>query len=162
MNFLVNGRHRGANPLVRAALGTGLAMLALFWVSSLLLFYEKMGLTPASVALYYLGDEESFRGPLSYMGLLETTHAHLFTYGLVFILVNHLVVFTAVSTRLKALLIWTTVISGALNVGAGWLVLYCGAAFAAVKLGAFIVFQASLGVSIVLTGLSLIGDERRR
>ncbi len=48
-----------------------------FWLTNVLLYFNKMDLTYASVVAHYLGDEARFRPARSYQGLLETRGARV-------------------------------------------------------------------------------------
>ena len=72
------------------------------WLTNALLYFSKMGLTPDSVTSYYLGNEELFRSPRTYQGLLEVSHFHLFAMGMLLLVLTHLMLFVPLSNALKA------------------------------------------------------------
>src|SRR4030065_255322 len=79
MKFLVNGEFNN-NRLLRVILIFTLFYVLLLWVTNILMYTQKIGVDYTSVVQYYLGSEEDFRNPVSYLGLLETTHIHLFLF----------------------------------------------------------------------------------
>ncbi len=153
MKYLVNGNYKN-DTLLKLILCLGLIFIGIFWVTNILLFVEKMGFSYKSIVNYYLGDEE-FRNPLSYLGLLEVTHYHLFSFALFLIMLNHLMLFTKVSYRPKMALIVISFVSAALNIGAGWLVRFVSPVFAYLKMWSFWIFQVSTLFIIILSFVSL-------
>jgi hypothetical protein len=120
------------------------------WLTNLLLYFNKMGLTYASVVSYYLGNEEQFLSPRSYQGLLEVSHFHLFAMGMLLLVLTHLILFIPVSARVKAWLIALPFFSALLDEGAGWAVRFVDPLFAYAKIAGFVALQVSLAALIVL------------
>ena len=54
MKYMERGGFQG-HPLMRLTLGLAIGLLSLFWVTNLGLFVSRLGLTPKSIAAYYLG-----------------------------------------------------------------------------------------------------------
>lgn len=142
MKFLVNGGFNN-NRLLQIILVFTLIYITILWVTNMLLYVEKIGFTYASVVKYYLGAEEEFKNPVSYRGLLEVTHFHLFAFAMVLLLMNHLTVFTGLSQSMKLSLIILSFLSSLGDIGAGWLIRYVSPSFAYIKIGSFIVFQVT-------------------
>lgn len=132
-----------------------LVYLALLWFSNVLFFLEKTGFTYDSVVKHYLGSEEEFRNPASYRGLLESTHFHLFVIAMALLLLNHLATFVPVPQYLKLSLIVVSFTTGLTNMASGWLVRYVAPEFAYMKIASFVLFQASMGVLLVLSFMAL-------
>ena len=121
------------------------------WVTNLLLYFSKMGLTYDSVVSYYLGNEEQFLSPRSFQGLLEVAHFHLFAMGMLLLVLTHLILFIPVSGRIKAWLIALPFFAALLGEGAGWGVRFVHPAFAYAKICGFLALQASLAALIGLS-----------
>ena len=121
------------------------------WLTNALLYFQKMGLSPASVVEYYLGNEERFLSPRSYQGLLEVSHFHLFAMGMLLLVLTHLMLFVPVSSRAKALLIVVPFLAAAADEASGWLVRFVHPGFASAKVASFLLLQGSLGVLIVVS-----------
>jgi hypothetical protein len=153
MKYLINGNYKN-DTLLKLILLLGLIFILIFWVTNILLFAEKMGFSYKSVVNYYMGDEE-FRAPLSYLGLLEVTHFHLFSFALFLIMLNHLMLFTRISFPVKMALIVISFVSAAMNMGAGWLIRFVSPAFAYLKIYSFLIFQVSTLLSIIFSFVSL-------
>ena len=120
------------------------------WVTNLLLYFSKMGLTYDSVVSYYLGNEEQFLSPRSFQALLEISHFHLFAMGMLLLVLTHLILFIPVSGRIKAWLIVIPFFAALLGEGAGWGVRFVHPAFAYAKICGFLALQGSLAVLIGL------------
>lgn len=160
MKYLTNGEHqKEKNDLLRLSLALGLFILLFFWLTNILMFVEKMGITPASITVYYLGDENGFKNPVSYVGLLEASHAHLFSYAVLLLLLNHLVTFTRLKKGLKYLLITASSLAGIGDIASGWLIVYIHPNFAFLKLGGFVILETSLAALLIVVVHSVVGRE---
>src|ERR1051326_8476152 len=101
MRFTVTPDWRD-NRLLKLVLAWFLVYVAIFWVTNALLYFTKMGLTPASVVTYYRADESQFLQPRSFQGMLEIAHFPLFAMGILVLTMTHLLLFVPMSTRAKA------------------------------------------------------------
>jgi hypothetical protein len=146
--------------LMRLTLGLSIGLLSLFWVTNFALFVSRLGLTPSSVAAYYLGSEANYRPPRTAGSMLEVTHAHLPMMALVMLLLTHLLIFAPYSRRARVLLIVGAFVSAALEEGAGWLVRFVHPGFAVVKLVAFGALQGILAFLLVALALFLRDGAR--
>ncbi len=151
MRFVVTGEWNRNRLLQTIVLLYALYVGAL-WVTNALLYFQKMGLTPASVVEYYLGSEERFLSPRSYQGLLEVSHFHLFAMGMLLLVLTHLVLFVPLGDRAKVWLIVLPFLSAGLDEGAGWAVRYLHPGFAWAKIAGFLLLQGSLAT---LVGMSV-------
>jgi hypothetical protein len=125
--------------------------VAALWATNALLYFNKMSLSPASVAAYYLGDEASYQPARTYQGLLEVSHFHLFAMGMLLLVMTHLMLFIPVKSSWKVWLIAVPFLSAFLDEGGSWLVRYGGAHFAIVKIAGFLLLQGSLAVLIIVS-----------
>ena len=151
MRFVITGEWN-RNRLLQTIVVLYALYVAALWVTNALLYFDKMGLTPGSVLEYYRGNEEKFRQPRSFQGLLEVSHFHLFAMGMLLLVLTHLMLFVPLADRAKAWLIAVPFLAGALDEGAGWLVRYGHPVFAWAKIAGFLLLQGSLAL---LVGLSL-------
>lgn len=151
MRYLQSGGFRN-HPLMRLTLGGTLVLLAGLWVTNGLMYFQRMGLTPDSVARYYRGSEADFTEPRTYASMLETTHIHLPMMALVALLLTHLAIFLPWRERTKVTLILSTFGCALGGEAASWLVRYVSPAWAWLKIGCFVGLEASMG--ILLTGLA--------
>lgn len=155
MKYLQDGSHR-SQPLMRLSLVLTLALLAAFWGTNCAMFFSRMSLDPASVAVYYNGSEAEFRPPRSAASLLETTHAHLPMMALVLLLLNHLLLFVPLRRRAKLVVIVGSFACALLDESGGWLVRFVSPALAPVKIAGFLGLQAALLYLLAALGRSLV------
>src|SRR3989344_7439645 len=150
MKFIVTGDFNN-NRLLQIILLFVLLYISFLWFTNILLYVEKIGFTYSSVVDYYLGSEEEFKNPVSYIGLLEATHWHLFVFAMSLLLVNHLTVFSNLNQFLKLFLIIGSFLSGLGDMSAGWLIRFVSPSFAYLKLWSFIAFQISFLILLVFS-----------
>ena len=151
MRFVITGE-MNRNRLLQVIVAAYSLYVALLWVTNALLYFSKMALTPSSVIAYYLGSEQQFTEPRSYLGMLEISHFHLFAMGMLLLVLTHLVLFVPLSNRAKVWLIVAPFASALLDEGAGWLVRFVSPPFALAKIAGFLALQTSLAS---LVGLAL-------
>lgn len=160
MRFVITGEW-SRNRLLQTIVVLYCIYVLGLWLTNALLYFSKMGLTPGSVVLYYLGNEELYRSPRTYQGLLEVSHFHLFAMGMLLLVLTHLVLFVPLRGHTKAWLIALPFAAALLDEGSGWLVRFASPHFAWLKIAGFLTLQASL---LALVGLSLwavfVGSQR--
>lgn len=154
MRVLMSGP--SPSPLGRTILRFFYLYFFLHWGTGLLMFWDKLGFTAASVARYYRGDPDLFMNPRSFSGLLEVTHFHLFAMGLFFVVFCHLLLFTPLRPALKTALTW--LLGGAIlgDLSSGYLVRFLAAEWAWLKLGAFWLLQGVCLTFFALLFLALV------
>ena len=150
MRFVITGEW-SRNRLLQAIVVCYALYVAALWLTNALLYFSKMGLTPASVVAYYLGSEELFQPPRSYQGLLEVSHFHLFAMGMLLLVLTHLALFVPVSPRAKAALVVVPFVSALLDEGGGWLVRFVAPGFAYLKITGFLLLQGSLAALVLVS-----------
>jgi hypothetical protein len=159
MRYFVTGeQHR--RLLLNALVLMFLGYVALLCVSNALLYFHHMDLTPKSVTAYYLGSEEDFTQPKSYQGMLEVSHFHLFSMGMLVVTLTHLMLMTHFSTRLKIWLSALTYLSALADEAGGWLVRFLHPSFAYFKIASFILLELSLVALVLVVTVSLIRARR--
>lgn len=159
MRFFVTGE-QNRQVLLNTIVLMFLGYVLLLWVSNGMMYFHKMGLDPASVVEYYLGSEEKFTQPKSYQSLLEVTHFHLFSMGVLAITLTHLLLFTPLAMNIKVALTGLTFLSAIADELAGWLVRFVHPAFAWFKIGAFLTLEFSLLALLTSVGLSLVAQRQ--
>ena len=160
MRFVVTGEWT-RNRLLQTIVVLYALYVAGLWLTNALLYFNKMGLTYASVVGYYLGNEESFTQPRTYQGLLEVSHFHLFAMGMLLLVLTHLMLFVPIGNRWKAWLIAVPFFSALLDEGSGWLVRFAHPAFAYAKIGGFVLLQTSLATLIVVSLWAVFSGSQR-
>lgn len=161
MRFVVTGEWN-RNRLLQTIVVLYALYVMLLWVTNALLYFDKMSLAPASVVAYYLGDPEQFTSPRSYQGLLEVSHFHLFAFGMLLLVLTHLMLFIPAKNSTKAWLIALPFVAGFVSEGAGWLVRFGHPGFAVVKVFGFLFLQTSLAVLVGVALWSTFGTGQGR
>jgi hypothetical protein len=160
MRFFVTGEQR-SKPLLNTLILMFLAYIALLWVSNGMMYFHKMGLTADSVVAYYLGSEEEFTQPRSYQSLLEVSHFHLFSMGMLVLTLTHLMLMTELPVTLKIWLSGLTYASAIADEAGGWLVRFVHPGFAYFKIASFLILETCLAVLIISVVISLIQSRLR-
>jgi len=155
MRYFVTGEQQ-RKSLLNALILMFLGYVALLWVSNGMMYFHHMDLTPSSVVAYYLGSEEQFTTPRSYQGMLEVSHFHLFSMGMLIVTLTHLMLMTDFSMPLKIWISGLTYISALADEAAGWLVRFAHPLFAYFKIAAFLMLELSLAALIIVVTFSLI------
>ena len=150
MRFVVTGEW-SRNRLLQTIVVLYVIYVGGLWVTNCLLYFNKMGLTYASVVEYYLGSEERFLSPRTYQGLLEVSHFHLFAMGMLLLVLTHLMLFVPVANSVKLWLIVLPFAAALLDEGASWLVRFAHPGFAYLKIAGFLLLQGSLAALIVVS-----------
>jgi hypothetical protein len=153
MRFVVTGEWT-RNSLLKLILVFFFFYVVFFWLTSVLLYFHKMGLDYQSVVDYYRGSEEQYTQPRSYQGMLEVAHYHLFAMGILMVTVTHLLLFIPISQKFKALMIVLCFGSALSNEASSWLVRFAHPAFAYLKILSFLTLELSL---VAVVGISLYG-----
>jgi hypothetical protein len=160
MRYFVTGeQHRKA--LINTLVLMFLVYIALLWVSNGLMYFHHMDLTPNSVVLYYLGSEEQFIPPRSYQGMLEVSHFHLFSMGMLVLTLTHLMLMTEFPVRLKIWLSSLTYAAALADEAGGWLVRFVDPVFAYFKIVAFALLELSLAALLVIVITALVRARAR-
>ena len=150
MRFVVTGEW-SRNRLLQTIVVLYVVYVGGLWVTNGALYFNKMGLTPSSVVDYYLGNEETFKQPRTYQGLLEVSHFHLFAMGMLLLVLTHLMLFVPVGSGTKLVLIVLPFVAALLDEGAGWLVRFVHPVFAWLKIAGFLLLQGSLLALMVIS-----------
>jgi hypothetical protein len=160
MRYFVTGeQHR--KSLLNALVLMFLGYIALLWVSNGLMYFHHMDLTAKSVIDYYLGNEEQFTQPRSYQGMLEVSHFHLFSMGMLVVTLTHLMLMTNFSTHLKIWLSGLTYFFALADEAGGWLVRFAHPMFAYFKVASFLLLEFSLAAILVVVAFSLIRARKQ-
>jgi len=122
-----------------------LSLITLHWVTNFFYFFLKLGFSYQSVSEYFLGNPDKFLQPRTAMGLLEITHIHLFTMGVVLLAVTHILALFPLKEKLKLWLFSMAFMSAFLDILSGWLITFVHPYFSYLKMLSFVVLQISLG-----------------
>ncbi|WP_019866059.1 hypothetical protein [Methylovulum miyakonense] len=155
MRYFVTGEQQ-RKALLNALVLMFLGYIVLLWLSNGLMYFHRMDLTPESVIAYYLGSEETFTQPRSYQGMLEVSHFHLFSMGMLVLTLTHLMLMTEFSYRLKIWISGLTYLSAIADEAGGWLVRFVHPHFAYFKIAAFLLLELSLATLLIVVVVSLV------
>lgn len=158
MRFFISGEWTRIS-LLKLIVVFFLLYVIVFWLTNALLYFHKMGLTYQSVVDYYLGTEEKFLQPRSYQGLLEISHFHLFSMGILMLTLTHLLLFVPLHPKWKALLICLSFGSAFLNEAASWLIRFVHPWYAFLKIASFLTLQVTLLVVMGYTLFALLKER---
>lgn len=159
MRYFVTGeQHR--KSLLNALVLMFLGYIALLCLSNALLYFHHMDLSAKSVVAYYLGSEEEFTPPKSYQGMLEVSHFHLFSMGMLVVTLTHLMLMTNFSVRLKIWLSGLTYLSALADEAGGWLVRFAHPMFAYFKIASFLLLEFSLATLVCVVAVALVRARR--
>ena len=155
MRYFVTGeQHR--KSLLNTLVLMFLVYIALLWLSNGMMYFHHMDLTPDSVVAYYLGSEQQFTQPRSYQGMLEVSHFHLFSMGMLVLTLTHLMLMTEFSVRLKIWLSSLTYAAALADEAGGWLVRFVDPLFAYFKIAAFVLLEFSLAALLITVITALV------
>ena len=160
MRFFVTGEQNRQMVLNTIVLLFLLYMVGL-WISLGLMYFHRMGLSASSVQEYYLGSAAQFTEPRSYQSLLEVSHAHLFSMGMLAVTLTHLLLFAPLGDRIKVFLSAAVYLGAIGDEGSGWLVRFVDPRFAYLKITMFLLMEVSLAVLIVIVIYGLMRQRRR-
>lgn len=157
MRFVVTGEWT-RNRLLKVIVACFLAYTFILWVTNAGLYFSKMSLWPSSVTEYYLGNEQRYLQPRSFLGMLEVLHFHSFAMGILLLTLTHLLLFVPLSMRVKAFGIATAFVSGIGDELAGWGVRFVHPLFAYAKVFFFVSLEAVILWLMVLVARALLAD----
>ena len=161
MRFVITGEW-SRNHLLRLIMGLYMVFMLLFIISSAMLYLTKMGFHPDSVVEYYLGEPrlEFGRPARPYKALVETSHMHLFAMGMLVMVLTHLLLFVPIKPATKGWLVLIAFGATLTEELSSWLVRFVSPAFAWLKIGSFIVMEATLLLLVVVLALYIAQPKR--
>jgi len=135
---------------VRLAYSGFLLLASIGFASTAAFQLLHVGPTPAHIATYFRGGE---RGdvmifPKTARELVEATHFHAFTMGLVYLVLAHLLLATSAPQGVKRGAVVVGLLAFAGDLAGGWLVRYAGAGFAPVLLACWVGQWAAFGAYV--------------
>ncbi len=157
MRFVVTGEWT-RNRLLNVIVSCFLLYTLILWITNAGLYFGRMSLTPSSVVDYFLGNEERFLQPRTVQGMLETLHFHSFAMGMLLMTLTHLTLFVPISMRTKAWGIALAFGSGVVGELSGWGVRFVSPSFAYLKIGCFLLLQATVLYLMVIVAWALLTE----
>lgn len=115
-----------------------------FWAHSM------TDLTPKGIADHYRGSNATFGEPMSFGQLSETTHFHLFTMPVVFLIMVHVLYLTMAGSLVKAITTWAVFLGVTFDLISPWLITYVSPVFVLTMLGGDILMTLSFLVMFII------------
>jgi hypothetical protein len=115
-----------------------------FWAHSM------TELTPKGIAEHYRGSDATFGEPMPFGQLAETTHFHLFTMPVVFMIMAHVLYLTMASPMIKVISTWLAFIGVTLDLVSPWLIAYLSPVFVLTMLTGDILMVVSFLIMFVI------------
>jgi len=128
-NFNTRFRLRDTDRHIRLVYTWFLVMMLAGFIFTVLWAHSMTDLSPKGLAEHYRGSDANFGEPMSFGQLAETTHFHLFTMPVVFLIMVHVLYLTMASTLVKSLTTWLSFIGVTLDLVSPWLITYVSPLF---------------------------------
>lgn len=123
-NFNTRFRLRDTDRHIRLVYTWFLLLLLAGFLFTFFWAHSMTDLTPKGIAQHYRGSDETFGEPMSFGQLAETTHFHLFTMPVVFLILVHVLYLTTLSPLLKVMTTWLSFVGVSLDLVSPWLITY--------------------------------------
>jgi len=123
-NFNTRFRLRDTDRHIRLVYTWFLLLMLVGFVFTFFWAHSMTDLTPRGIAEHYRGSDATFGEPMSFGQLAETTHFHLFTMPVVFLIMVHVLYLTMVSQTVKVLITWAAFSGVTLDLVSPWLITY--------------------------------------
>jgi hypothetical protein len=113
----------------------------------------RIGLTLDRIAIYYRGGEleQAMTFPKTFAQLLELSHFHMFIMGVLFLILAHLILATAISPWLRTSLIILACVGSLGDIASYWLIRYVSPVFAALQMLSWVGMWIGYGGMIVIS-----------
>ena len=105
-NFNTRFRLRDTDRQIRLVYTWFLLLMLMGFVFTFVWAHSMTDLTPKGIAQHYRGSDDNFGEPMSFGQLAETSHFHLFTMPVVFLIMVHVLYLTMASPLVKVLTTW--------------------------------------------------------
>ena len=149
-NFNTRFRLRDTDRQIRLVYTWFLLLMLVGFVFTFIWAHSMTDLTPAGIAAHYRGSDATFGEPMSFGQLAETTHFHLFTMPVVFLIMVHVLYLTMVSQTLKVVTTWAAFTGVVLDLVSPWLTTYVSPFFVLTLLTGDILMVASFLVMFIV------------
>jgi hypothetical protein len=129
-NFNTRFRLRDTDHHIRLVYTWFLLLMLSGFIFTFVWAHDMTELTPKGLAAHYRGSDANFGEPMSFGQLSETTHFHLFTMPVVFMIMVHVLYLTSASSTLKVVTTWASFLGITLDLVSPWLITYVSPLFA--------------------------------
>ena len=149
-NFNTRFRLRDTDRHIRLVYTWFLLLMLIGFCFTFFWAHSMTDLTPKGLAEHYRGSDATFGEPMSFGQLAETTHFHLFTMPVVFMIMVHVLYLTMASPRLKVLTTWAAFLGITLDLASPWLITYVSPLFVVTMLSGDLLLLTSFLVMFAI------------
>ena len=128
-NFNTRFRLRDTDRHIRLVYTWFLLLMLVGFIFTFFWAHSMTDLTPKGIAEHYRGSDATFGEPMPFGQLAETTHFHLFTMPVVFMIMVHVLYLTMASPMIKVVTTWIAFIGVTLDLVSPWLIAYYSPVF---------------------------------
>ena len=128
-NFNTRFRLRDTDRHIRLVYTWFLLLMLVGFCFTFFWAHSMTDLTPKGIVEHYRGSDATFGEPMSFGQLAETTHFHLFTMPVVYMIMVHVLYLTMASPTLKVLTTWASFLGITLDLVSPWLITYVSPLF---------------------------------
>lgn len=128
-NFNTRFRLRDTDRHIRLVYTWFLFLMLIGFCFTFFWAHSMTDLTPKGIAEHYRGSNTTFGDPMSFGQLAETTHFHIFTMPVVFLIMVHVLYLTMAHQVLKVITAWTAFLGVTLDLLSPWLITYVSPLF---------------------------------
>ena len=128
-NFNTRFRLRDTDRHIRLVYTWFLLLMCAGFVFTFVWAHSMTDLTPNGIVEHYRGSDKNFGAAMSFGQLAETTHFHLFTMPVVFMILVHVFYLTMAGSTVKVLTTWGAFAGVTLDLVSPWLIVYVSPLF---------------------------------
>jgi len=128
-NFNTRFRLRDTDRHIRLVYTWFLLLMFVGFTFTMVWAHSMTDLTPKGLAEHFRGSDANFGEPMSFGQLAETTHFHIFTMPVVFMIMVHVLYLTMISPTLKVITTWAAFLGVTLDLISPWLITYVSPIF---------------------------------
>ncbi|MFQ5990840.1 MAG: hypothetical protein ACE5NA_00250 [Nitrospiraceae bacterium] len=149
-NFNTRFRLRDTDRHIRLAYTWFLLLMLAGFAFTFFWAHSMTDLSPRGIIEHYRGSDRTFGEPMSFGQLAETTHFHLFTMPVVFLIMVHVLYLTTASNTVKVSMTWIAFLGVTLDLVSPWLITYLSPVFVLTMLTGDILMVAGFLVMFVI------------
>ena len=128
-NFNTRFRLRDTDRHIRLVYTWFLVLMLAGFIFTFFWAHSMTDLSPKGLAEHYRGSDATFGEPMPFGQLAETTHFHLFTMPVVFMIMVHVLYLTMANPTIKVVTTWISFIGVTLDLVSPWLIAYVSPLF---------------------------------
>jgi len=149
-NFNTRFRLRDTDRQIRLVYTWFLLIMLAGFIFTFVWAHSMTDLSPKGIAAHYRGSDANFGEPMSFGQLAETTHFHLFTMPVVFMIMVHVLYLTMASPTTKVVTTWISFLGVTLDLISPWLITYVSPLYVLTLLGGDILMTIGFVVMFVI------------